>query len=396
MIRVGNRRTLKKRIIIVGPAQPFRGGIAHFSNRLAQALRARFEVKLLTFSRQYPQFLFPGKTQYEQSTWDLPHVPEQRIDSINPRSWKKSGTWLAEQRPDIIMIVHWLPFFVPAYLGVLKAYRKALPAGEVRASVNLFLHNVYPHKKFPFTTALMRRFLVKADSFFTMSNHVTDQLKALVPDAKVYEGFHPVYDIFEPAIASQVAREELGIPDRPTMLFFGYVRKYKGLDLLIEALPLLAGRLDVQLLVAGEFYDGEDDVRGRIEELGLTKGDQPTVRLFSDYIPNESVHLYFSAADVIVQPYRSATPSGVVQTAFYFNKPMIVTDLGVLAEVVPHGVAGLVIPPENPAALADSIVEFFDRGPESFVAGVASQRAKYSWDELAEQLEGFLTVTRED
>lgn len=380
-----------KRIVIVGPAQPFRGGIAHFSNRLASALADWFDVRLLTFSRQYPAILFPGKSQLEDSEWDLPHTPEQLIDSINPVSWRRSGRWLASKKPDVIMLVHWLPFFVPAYLGVLRAYKKALPPGEPTAHVNIFLHNVFPHKPFPFTKPLMRMLLAKGNSFLTLSGHVTQHLNSIVGGANVLEGFHPVYDIFEDAIDPGEARQELGLPDRPTIIFFGYVRHYKGLDLLIEALPAVREKIDAQLIVAGEFYENKEEIESRIRQLGLAEGENPVVRLFSHYIPNEKVHLYFSAADVVVQPYRSATPSGVVQTAFFFDKPMIVTDLGVLAEVVPDGKAGFVVPPEDPAALADAIIRFFERGPATFTEGVREQKRKYSWDEMGGALAAFLS-----
>lgn len=376
---------IRPRIAIVGPAYPFRGGIAHFSNRLAQAMEERFDVEMLTFSRQYPSLLFPGKSQLESSEWKLPHRPERLLDSIGPWSWRDAGVWLAERRPHVIMLVHWLPFFVPSYLGLLKHYRRALSKDDLRAHVNVFLHNVFPHKAFPFTKALMERLLRRADSFLTLSNHVTDHLRTFRPEADVHEGFHPVYDIFEAPVDPTEARLRLGLADRPTMLFFGYVRRYKGLDLLIEALPAIREHVDAQVVVAGEFYDDKEEIRARITELGL----DDHVRVFSEYIPNEEVHLYFSAAEVVVQPYRSATPSGVAQTAFNFNKPMIVTDLGVLAEVVPDGVAGYVIPPEDPPALADAVVRFFDAGPDRFKAGVARQKEKYSWPSLTEDLAAF-------
>ena len=376
----------RPRIAIVGPAQPFRGGIAHFSNRLAQALDGPFEVDLLTFTRQYPALLFPGKTQLESSEWKLPSRPEQLIDSIGPASWRRSGKWLAERRPDIIMLVHWLPFFVPSYLGVIRHYQRALPGGARRAHLNLFLHNLFPHKYFPLTRPLMRRLVRRADSCLTLSPHVTEQLRSFRPDASVLEGFHPVYDIFEAAIPPPEARARLGLREAPTMLFFGYVRRYKGLDLLIEALPRIRRSVDAQLVIAGEFYDDRERIEGRISELGL--GD--AVRVFSDYIPNEEVHLYFSSAEVVVQPYRSANAaSGVAKTAFNFNKPMIVTDLGGIAEDVPDGVAGYVVPPEDPASLADAVVRFFDHGPETFHDGVEAQKKRFSWDALTDELERF-------
>ena len=200
----------------------------------------------------------------------------------------------------------------------------------------------------------------------------------------------PIYDIFESPIPAHEARQHLGLPDKPTILFFGYVRRYKGLDLLIEAWPRVLEKLDAQLLVAGEFYDDEELIRTRIEELGLGTSKEPAVRFFNDYIPNDEVHLYFSAADVVAQPYRSATPSGVAQTAFYFGKPMIVTDLGVLSEMVPDDEAGYVIPPEDPAALADSIVRFFNNEPARLAEGARTQGLRYSWESLIARLLPFL------
>ncbi|HYE96466.1 MAG TPA: glycosyltransferase [Rubricoccaceae bacterium] len=380
------------RIALIGPAWPFRGGIAHFSNRLAQALGEHADVRLLTFSRQYPKLLFPGKTQLETTPWALPHEPARLLDSLDPRSWRKAGRWLADGRPDVVVFVHWLPFFVPAYLGTLRAMRKALKkAGAAPPEVVLFLHNVRPHNRFPLTDPLMRRLIGVADSYLTLSEHVTKDLLAIKPEARVLESFHPIYDIFEPPIPPKEARAKLGLPDRPTALFFGYVRHYKGLDLLVEALPLARAKVDLQVIVAGEFYDDEEAIRKRAADLGLTSGDTPALRFFSDYIPNDEVHLYFSAADVVAQPYRSATPSGVAQTAFFFGKPMIVTDLGVLAEVVPDDVAGYVVPPNDVDALADALVRFFRKGtPERLAAGAAAQGRKYSWDALVAQLLPFL------
>lgn len=383
----------KPTVVLIGPAAPFRGGIAHFSNRLAQALAPRADVHLATFTRQYPRVLFPGESQFEEGTWKLPHAPVRLLDSIGPRSWAKTGRWIAEQRPDAVVFVHWLPFFVPAYLGVLRAMRKRQCAiGAPRAEASVFLHNVRPHKRFPATEPLMKRLIGAADAFFTLSEHVTNDLKAIRPGARVLQGFHPVYDIFSPAIAPAEARAGLGIPDERTLLFFGYIRPYKGLDVLVEAMPAIHARTGARLIVAGEFYNNEAELRARVEALGLgaRDGKPPVVRFFSQYIANEDVHRYFSAADALVQPYRSATPSGVAQTAFFFEKPLVTTNLGVFAEVVPDGVAGVLVPPEDPAALADGVARFYRIGPERLAEGARAQGAKFSWDALVDDLLPFL------
>ncbi len=379
------------RVVLVGPFFPYRGGIAHFNNRLAQALAERCDVRMLSFDRQYPALLFPGTTQFEDTPWDLPGTPERLIDSVNPLSWKRAGDWLAAQRPDAVILAHWIPFFVPAYAAMLRRMQRVLAAeGAPRPEVTLFLHNVHPHKPFPLTEPLMRLLVGMADSYFTLSGHITDDLRALKPEARTLEAFHPVYDIFEDEVPPADARRRLGLPDRPTLLFFGVVRRYKGLDILIEALPKVRERVDVQLVVAGEFYDDEEAIKARIHALGLDAGPEPAVRFFPGYIPNEEVHLHFSAADLAVQPYRTATPSGVVQTAFYFGVPMVVSDLGVLAEMVPDGEAGYVVPPEDPDALAETIVRFFEADPAPLVEGAKAQGDRYSWDALVDELLPFV------
>jgi glycosyltransferase involved in cell wall biosynthesis len=377
-------------LVIVGPVWPYRGGIAHFSNRLSQSLQDRFSVRLLNFSRQYPKALFPGKSETEDTSWDLPTDPVRLIDSVGPLSWRTAGRWVARQQPDVVMLVHWLPFFVPAYLGVLRSMRRALrKKGAKRPHVITFLHNVEPHMRFPGTRQLMSRLVKASDTFFAMSDEVIEGLRAYTTDRPVLEGFHPVYDIFEPPIDTGEARRKLGLDDIPTMLFFGLVREYKGLDVLLHAMAIARSEVDAQLIVAGEFYESEDRYRDLIKDLGLNRYGM-RVHLFPEYIPNEEVHLYFSAADVTVQPYRTATPSGVVQTSYYFGKPVIVTDLGVLRKVVLDGETGFIVPPEDPPALSRAIVRFFqdDRGQ---MAEYASQQGKtYSWKALSDMIHDFL------
>jgi glycosyltransferase involved in cell wall biosynthesis len=378
-------------MVIVGPVWPYRGGIAHFSNRLSQSLQDRFSIRLLNFKRQYPKFLFPGKSETEETLWKLPSEPVRLIDSIGPASWGRAGRWIASNRPQVVMLVHWLPFFVPAYLGVLRSMRRALKRqGAAMPHVLTFLHNVQPHMNFPGTRMLMTRLVRASDSFFCMSDEVIEGLRQYTHEHPVLEGFHPVYDIFERAIDRRHAREQLWLRDSPTMLFFGLVREYKGLDVLLRAMAISNDQVDAQLIVAGEFYESEDRYRSLIDELGLNREKQ-RVHLFPEYIPNEEVHLYFSAADVAVQPYRTATPSGVVQTSYYFGTPVIVTDLGVLRKVVQDGRTGYIVPPEDPEELAGAIVRFFRGDSGQMGRFAALQGEKYSWDALADLFESFVT-----
>ena len=382
-------------VVLVGPAYPYRGGIAHFQNRLSQALAERAETHVVTFSRQYPERLFPGESQFEDDPrWAdrLPHDPLRMLDSVDPRTWIKTGQWIAEQRPDSVVLSHWLPFFVPCYLGLLWAMRRRCrQIGAPIPRVSLFLHNVYPHKAFPLTKPLMRALTGQADAYFTLSSHVADDLRGLRPDADVLETFHPVYDIFEPAIPTAQAREELEIPDRPTLLFFGLIRPYKGLDILLDAMPRVHRETGAGLIVAGEFYDNKDELMAQAERLGLLDGDAPIVRFFPGYVDNADVHRYFSASDALVQPYRRATPSGVAQTAFFFGKPMVTTNLGVFADVVPDGVAGVLVEPEDSESLADGLARFYGLGAEKLGEGASAQAKKFSWDALTDDLLPFLT-----
>ena len=199
------------RIVLVGPAYPYRGGIAHFTNRLAQALDAAgHEVLLLTFSRQYPALLFPGKTQFEKTPWKLPNRPVRLIDSVNPFSWWKAGQWLAHQHPEVVVLMHWMPFFVPAYLGLLRAMRRAMPPRAL-PKVALLLHTVWPHQRFPLTKHLMKALIQRADTFVTLSEHLTEELRGFAPEAEVAEGFHPVYDHFHAPIDPAVAGPDSGL-----------------------------------------------------------------------------------------------------------------------------------------------------------------------------------------
>lgn len=383
----------RPRIVILGPAHPFRGGIAHFSNRMAKALRAHADVKLVTFTRQYPNLLFPGQTQFEDSPWTDGEAPLRLLDSVNPLSWAKTGREIARMRPSAVILVHWLPFFVPAYLGVMRAMHAELrKTGGTPPLITGFQHNVYPHKKFPATKPLMQRFLATCDRFVTLSPHIAADLRGMVPDANTLETFHPTYDHYSPALPKDEAREKLGIPpDQRTLLFFGYIRPYKGLDVLLNAMPEIYARTGAKLLVAGEFYDNEAEMRAQVKQLGLDQPeDAPIVRFYSQYIPNEEVHLYFSAADALVQPYRRATPSGVAQTAYFFGKPMVTTNLGVFAEVVPDGIAGVLVPPEDPAALAGGIEKFYALGADALAEGAKAQVARFSWDTFASTFAPFV------
>lgn len=373
------------RIVLVGPAHPYRGGIAHFLEHLDAGLSERgADTTLVTFSRQYPEVLFPGKTQLVEPGVNGPHA-HRLIDSINPLSWSKASRFIVGKNPDVVIIKYWIPFLAPA-LGFIA--RKVRASG---AKVVVVVHNALPHERRPGDLLLSRYLLRQADGVIAMSRKVKDDLERVVglnvPVALIP---HPIYDNFGPASDRATARSALDLdPARPILLFFGFIRKYKGLDILLDALPAVRAALpNIQLVVAGEFYDDEEAYRNQVRANGL----ESAVQFHSNYIPDATVGTYFSACDLVVQPYRTATQSGVAQVAFQFDRPVVVTDVGGLSEIVPNGKVGFVVPPEDPGALADAIVQFFaDNRARDMEDAVRLEKQKYSWDGMYEEIESFVT-----
>lgn len=373
-----------KHFAFVGPFYPYRGGIEHFLETMYFGLQARgHTVSAVTFRRQYPELLFPGKTQYEAKPPERPIPAPRLLDTVNPLTWVSTARHLARLMPDAVVFKFWMPFFGPAFGTIARILRRR----GIRVLV--VVDNAIPHERRPGDFALSRYFLRTTDGCVVMSASVERDLERLGVQARVRRIAHPIYDIFGPGVPKAEARAQLGLADTaPVLLFFGFVRRYKGLHVLLDAMPRVVEALpEVRLLVAGEFYEDAAPYRQRIEALRL--GEH--VRLYSDYIPNDEVPRYFSAADVVVQPYVSATQSGVAQIAFQFDRPLIVTDVGGLAEIVPHERAGLVVPPEDPEALAAAIVRFFrERMAEPLTAGVRAEKPRYSWDRLYEALEAMV------
>lgn len=372
------------KIVLIGPAHPYRGGIAHFMGTMVRGLNGRgYTAEAVTFTRQYPELLFPGKTQFETHPAADP-IPAQRlIDSINPLSWRKAGQVIATMQPDVVVFQYWMPFFGPAFGTIARRARKS------GAQVLAVVHNALPHERRAGDMMLSRYFFKAVDGCIVLSDAVREDLQKLGVDAPVQQVAHPVYDLFGEAPSQENARQGLGLPqDTPVLLFFGFIRRYKGLHVLLEAMPRVLEQVpDARLMVAGEFYGDEQFYHEQIKQYGLADA----VLLHSDYIPQADVGRYFAAADVVVQPYVTATQSGVAQIAFHFDKPIILTDVGGLAEIVPHERAGLVVPPENPEALSDAIVRFFkDNMADHLVAGVREEKKKYSWDRLYEAVEALM------
>ena len=367
-------------LALVGPLYPYRGGIAHFTQSLGRRLEGRgHRVSAVTFRRQYPEFLFPGRTQFETmrppDAFDAPRL----LDTVNPISWERTARYLRSLDVDAVVFQHWMPFVAPALGTVARRLGNARRLAVV--------HNALPHERRPGDRLLTRYALRTMDGLVVLSDSVRRDVETLAPGVPVRRQAHPVYDFFGESVPRAQARAALDLPDdAPVLLFFGFIREYKGLRVLLDALPKIRTRVPgVRLVVAGEFYDDDAPYRAHVRRLGL--GD--AVRFDAEYIPNEHVGRYFGAADLVVQPYLSATQSGVAQIAYHFERPLVTTDVGGLAETVPPD-AGLVVPPDNPAALADAVVRFFDgRMVDAFAAGIRRIRSATGWDPLCAAVESL-------
>lgn len=364
------------KIVILGSAYPLRGGgLATFNERMARAfMDAGHQVMIFTFSLQYPKLLFPGKTQHSDDVKPKDLDIRVKVNSINPFNWQKVGKELKKMKPDLLLIRYWLPFMAPC-LGRIAAIVKKNKHTRVVAIAD----NIIPHEKRPGDRLLTKYFVSKPDAFICMTNQVQTDLESFaVPSEKIGLYPHPLYDNFGEPLSKADARKLLEIPPNENIiLFFGFIREYKGLDLLIRALgeKHLKG-LNVKLLVAGEFYVKPDSYHNLARECGVVD----RIYWHTDFIPNDQVRNYFCAADLVAQPYKHATQSGVTQVAYHFNKPMLVTRVGGLPEMVKHNEAGYVVPPD-PFSIAASIEDFFknDRS-DGMINAVKQEKKRFSWD----------------
>jgi glycosyltransferase involved in cell wall biosynthesis len=379
---------MTRKACLVGPAYPYRGGIAHYTSLLAREFEKDHEVLVVNFKRLYPDFLFPGKTQLDESGEPL-SVPSVRvIDSLDPTSFWRAARQVSRFDADIVVFQWWHPFFAPAYASIvflLKLMRRAV-AGRV-----VFLcHNVMPHESSLFDRILIRLGFRQVRSFLVQSEEDRERLVRVSRKAKAVLSPHPIYDVFNRGrYTKERAREELGVGGR-VLLFFGYVRPYKGVGVLLDAFAEIVRSMDATLLVVGEIYEGRDRYAARTRELGI----ENRVRMIDRYVPNEEVEKYFAAADLVVLPYLSATQSGVAQIAYGFDKPVVVTSVGGLGEVVEDGVTGYVVPPNDAAALSAAVRRFFDEGAEERMGrAVAEAKDRFSWERCKRALIGLAAET---
>ncbi len=366
------------KICLVGPAYPYRGGISHFTQMLAREFQSAHDVRIVGFSRLYPSLLFPGRTQYDEGG-ALVRVESLRlIDSIDPRSYRRAARAVVEFDPSLVVVQWWHPFFAPAYRALVRYVKR-----RSGAPVVFLCHNVLPHEGSRATTALARWGLAAADAYMVQSNQDRETLTRFFPDAIVVVNPHPTYTQFATgSMDGSAARARLGVDGR-VLLFFGLVRAYKGLDVLLQAIARVGETLDATLLIVGEFYEDRRRYDALIAQLGIGK----RVRIVDRYVPDDEVGVYFCAADLVVLPYKSATQSGIAQTAFAFERPVVVTAVGGLPDVVRDGVTGYVVPPADPAALASAVTNFFAGDDATRMASaIRAEAPRFSWAACAQAL----------
>ncbi|MFC5269554.1 glycosyltransferase [Adhaeribacter terreus] len=373
---------MSKKVVMIGPAYPLRGGLATFNERLARAfITAGDEAEIVTFSLQYPDFLFPGQTQFSSDPAPKDLKIEALVNSVNPLNWLKTGLHIKKQKPDIVIFRFWLPFMGPA-LGTIAR----IISGNKHTKILAITDNVIPHEKRPGDWIFTKYFLSACHGFITLSRSVLEDLKEFVPQKPAVYHPHPLYDNFGESQPKTVAKTALKLdPETNYLLFFGFIRAYKGLDLLLEAFAdeRLVKLKNVKLIIAGEYYEDAEPYEKLIKKYDL---ENRIVRA-TDFIPNSQVATYFNAADLIVQPYKNATQSGVSQIAYHFDKPMLVTDVGGLAELIPDGKVGYVTQP-NPKAIADAIFDFYTSGKEAyFIEQVKFYKQQFSWQAMIEAIE---------
>jgi glycosyltransferase involved in cell wall biosynthesis len=374
----------KRKIVIIGSAYPLRGGLSAYNERIARAYQQQGDdVSIYTFSLQYPGFFFPGKTQYSSDPAPGDLNIKVKINSVNPFNWINVGREIKKLKPDLVIIKFWIPFMAPCLGTIARIIRK-----NKHTKIVSIIDNIIPHEKRPGDFTLSKYWVKSVHGFIAMSRSVLDDLNKFDKQKPKLYCPHPLYDNFGEVIEKQDARKMLGLDKNGKYIFFfGFIRDYKGLDLLLEAMADTRIKDEkIKLIVAGEFYTDSKPYYDIIEKHQL----QDFVILATDFIPDQKVAKYFCACDVVVQPYKDATQSGVTQIAYHFNKPMITTDVGGLAEIVPDGKVGYVIQP-NIEALANAINKFYKEEKETeFTDNVLVEKQKYSWDNMIETIDELL------
>lgn len=365
------------KIIIIGPAHPFRGGIADTNESLCQSLiDTGHDASIITFTVQYPELLFPGKTQYRTDTISHPFRIDRMINSINPINWIFAAKKINARNPDLVIVRYWMPFFAPSTGSIIKLLNK-------RTKVIAMCDNVIPHEKRIGDHVLTKYFTNSFDAFITLSNTTYKELDLFTNKPKTYSP-HPINYGLGKKIPKHIAREKLKLdPNKKYLLFFGLIRAYKGLDLTLKTIGLdKMKKLDINLLVVGEFYESKDKYLDLIDELDI----KDKVTIIDKFVPTDDIKNYFSAADMAIQTYKTASQSGVSQIAFNFDCPILVTNVGGLSEVVLHNKVGYVCE-KDPNEIAEAISDFYinDR-KDTFIKNILVEKQKYTWQTFAQRI----------
>ena len=369
-------------VIIIGPAHPLRGGgITTFNERLARQFQNEgHKISIFSFALQYPGFLFPGKSQFTDEPAPEDLEIHSRINSVNPLNWISVGKKIKNLKPDIVIVRYWIPFMGPCLGTILRIIKK-----NKHTKIICIADNIVPHEKRIGDKPFTRYFIKPVYAFITMSEKVLHDLR-LFTTKKAILVPHPLYDNFGEKISKAEARKQLAISNgQKIILFFGFIRKYKGLDILLDSMKILKDSTlpiaNCQLLIAGEFYEDRKTYDEQIERLGI----KDNLILHTHFIPDNEVKNYLCAADVVIQPYRNATQSGVTPLAYHFEVPMIVTNVGGLPVMVPDNKVGLVAEP-TAASLAEKIGEYFDKGENYFLPQLIEEKKKFSWTKMVESI----------
>ena len=360
------------KIAMLGVFPPFRGGIQHFNTLLYHHLKTDHQVSVINFARQYPNLLFPGTSQFDSAGPIDPAFHHRLLDPVNPATWFRAYKRLKYLAPDLVIFKYWMPFFAPTFGTITYLLRKT-----TRSRSLCIIDNLLPHEPRPGDWWLNRFLVSNTDMFICMSAPVEAELRQLKPGAQLRRNPHPLYENFGKRLLKETARRRLGLGEEPLLLYLGYIRRYKGVLTLLDALPQVVEQLGAKAIIAGEFYEDKEPYLAKIKALDLS----PHVIIADRFIPDEEVNLYFSAADVVVLPYLSATQSGIVSIALNYDLPCIVTNVGGLPEIVHHRKTGLVIPPNNPEALTCAILEYFQCMDRVAVnQNIQNEKKHYSWE----------------
>lgn len=368
------------KLVLVGPTYPFRGGISHYTTLLYENLRRRHEVELYSFTRQYPPFLFPGRTDRDPSRLYLRADAERLIDPVNPLTWLRTWRRIRDRQPDVLIMQWWVPYWAPAFASLAFLVRRSTPT-----KILFICHNVVPHER-GFGDRLSAQMTLKQGHHFVVhSERDMAKLRTILPQADARRTVLPVYDFFEIVKPDQdEAKAQLDLSGKKVLLFFGFIRPYKGVEYLIRAMPQVLGEIEAHLLIVGEFWTPESYYTSCIDDLDLSEH----VTIVNRYVANEEVQTFFAAADLVVLPYLDATQSAVVPIAYGLERPVVTTGVGGLSEAVTDGKTGLLVPPGDSEALAEAILHYFRADlQEQFVSNIRDERERFSWDRLVALIE---------